>query len=47
METFEELVALLPGFPDRRELLMSGFSVAEVEDFERKYFSQMYVDDYV
>ena len=47
MRNFKELVALLPGFPDRQELLMSGFSVFEVEDFEKKYFDQMYADDYV
>lgn len=47
MKAFEELVALLPGFPDRQELLMSGFSVSEVEDFEKEYFEKMYADDYV
>ena len=47
MEGFEELVAILPGFPDRQELLMSGFSILEVEDFEKECFNQMYADDYV
>ena len=47
METFEELVALLLEFPDRQELLMSGFSLLEVENFEKEYFDQMYADDYV
>ena len=49
MEMFEELVALLPGFPDRQELLMSGFSILEVENFEMEYFmeyfTQMYPDE--
>ena len=47
METFEELVALMPGFPDRQELLMAGFTISEVEDFEKEYFNQTYADDYV
>ena len=47
MAAFEELVALLSGFPDRQELLMSGFSFLEVEDFEKEYCEQMCADDYV
>ena len=47
MGAFEELVALLSGFPDRQELLMSGFSFLEVEDFEKEYCAQMCADDYI